>query len=45
MFMESPFYFELTLKERLFLLLDHIRRFEPSEVTEASYARLLHRIL
>jgi hypothetical protein len=27
MFMESPFYFELTPRERLFLLQDHRRRF------------------
>ncbi len=27
MFMESPFYFELTPRERLFLLRDHWRRF------------------
>ena len=27
MFMESPFYFELTPRERLFLLTDHRRRF------------------
>jgi len=27
MFMESPFYFELTPRERLFLLKDHRRRF------------------
>jgi hypothetical protein len=27
MFMESPFYFDLSLRERLFLLRDHGRRF------------------
>lgn len=30
MFMESPFYFDLTLRERLFLLKDHGRRFAGS---------------
>jgi len=37
MFMESPFYFELTLRERLFLLKDHRRRFGKSGTVGLHY--------
>lgn len=38
MFMESPFYFELTPRERLFLLEDHRRRFSRRLVSGPHYA-------
>jgi len=37
MFMESPFYFELTPRERLFLLTDHRRRFGGFGPAEPPY--------
>ena len=38
MFMESPFYFELTPRERLFLLKDHRRRFGRAGAAGPHYA-------
>jgi hypothetical protein len=39
MFLESPFYFDLTLQERLFLLNDHRRRFGPDRKNREGLAR------